>query len=162
MTTIDRTTGVSRFVRRPRSWSIFATTPDEVTQVIPARAMAPTGPHPSMSATSAPGTALSSMSINARHARSAEAADQLGGAVFDPEQQQEEDDADLGADLDELRALRDGQQAALAERETADQDERDRRDPEACRKAGEEPDAEDERADFDEDEGAVVHRDQPR
>ena len=55
-----------------------------------------------------------------------------------------------------------GKQPAFAEGETAEQDERDRRDAEPAASRAEQPIAEQERADLDEDERAVVHpRDQP-
>ena len=51
-----------------------------------------------------------------------------------------------------------GTKPAFAESQAADQDERDRREPEAPREPREERDAEQERADLDEDERSVVHR----
>ncbi len=51
-------TGVSRLPIRPRSPSILAMTPEEETQVTPARATAATGPQPSRNAAAAPGSAL--------------------------------------------------------------------------------------------------------
>ena len=111
-------------------------TPEEDTQVMPAIATAATGPQPSSSAISAPGAALSSMSMQAGHPRPLQVADQLLRGVLQAEHQQEQDDADLGADLDELLALREREEPALAEREAAEQDERDRRDARAGRRAG--------------------------
>ena len=106
MTRMDRMTGVSRFVRRPRSCSIFAMTPDDDTQVIPASASAATGPQPSTSAISAPGTAFEQHVEKPGGAGSADAAEEFVRAVLESEHQQEQDHADLGADLDELAALR--------------------------------------------------------
>lgn len=62
MTRTPRMTGVSRFPSRPRSVSTFAITPDDETQVTPASATAPSGPHPSSRAATAPGVALSAKS----------------------------------------------------------------------------------------------------
>ena len=62
MTRTERMTGVSRLVRRPRSCSTFAMTPDDETQVMPASATAATGPQPRISAIRAPGAALRAMS----------------------------------------------------------------------------------------------------
>ena len=56
---------------------------------------------------------------------------------------------------------RERDQPALAEREAAQQDQRDRRDPHPRREPAEQPDPENERADLDEDERAVVHLGQP-
>lgn len=58
MTRTPSTAGVSRLPSLPRSVSTLAMTPDEETQVTPASATAATGPHPSSSAATAPGTAL--------------------------------------------------------------------------------------------------------
>lgn len=57
-----RITGVSRLPTRPRSPSTFAMTPDDEIQVTPASTTAATGPQPSSSAATAPGTALSAQS----------------------------------------------------------------------------------------------------
>ena len=104
MTRIDSTTGVSRFVRRPRSCSILAMTPDDETQVMPASASAATGPQPSTSAGERARHGVQQHVEQAGDARSAQAADELVGGVLEPEHQQQQDDADLGADLDELLA----------------------------------------------------------
>ncbi len=62
MTRTPRTAGVSRLPSRPESPSILAITPDDDTQVTPARATAAVAPQPAIRARAAPGTALSSPS----------------------------------------------------------------------------------------------------
>ena len=54
--------GVSRFPRRPRSARSFATIPDDVMYVTPARSRAASGPQPSSNPARKPGVALSTRS----------------------------------------------------------------------------------------------------
>ena len=106
MTSTERMTGVSRLVRRPRSCSTFAMTPDDDTQVIPASATAATGPQPSRSAGERTGHGVEQHVEKPGDRDDLEASDELVRAVFEAEHHQQQDHADLGADLDELVALR--------------------------------------------------------
>ncbi len=157
MTSTDSTTGVSRLPSRPRSRSTLATTPDDETQVTPARATAAIGPQPSRSATAAPGRALRSASSEARDARLPQALHELVGGVLEPEHGQQEDDPDLRADLEEPGARIERQQTALADGEPGEQVEGDRRDAEPRRDATQDAEHQQERTDLDEQHRGLVH-----
>ena len=157
MTSTDRITGVSRLPSRPRSPSTLAITPEDDTQVIPASTIAACQPQPSRNAKPAPGSALSSMSISAGRCGRAQVADQLAGRVLQAEHDQQQDDADLGADLDELLARRERDQAAVPEGQPGEQVERDGREADPAADAAEHAEGEEQRADLDEQDRRTVH-----
>ena len=107
-------------------------TPEEEIQVTPASTTAATGPQPSSSAMRGAGQGVERGVDETGGVLGLEVGDQIAGRVLQAEHQQQQDDADLGADGDELLARAQRQQPALAEGEPGQQIERDRGEPEAA------------------------------
>ncbi len=94
---------------------------------------------------------------DARHSRRPEAADEFRRRVLEAEQREEQDDADLGAGLEELGTGIEWDEPTLTEGEPEQEVERDRRDPDTEREAPEQAHSEKQRADFDEEQRGLVH-----
>src|SRR6185437_13211288 len=83
---------------------------------------------------------------------------ELVGRVLQPQGQQEQQDADLRAGADELIAGRELEHAAMAERQTAQQVQRDRGNPEAAGETAQDAEAQQHRPDLGNDRvGVSVH-----
>ena len=112
-------------------------TPEEEIQVTPARTTAATGPQPSSSAASRRrAAALRTKSTSPAGYWVLRLETRSLARVLQAEHEQQQDDADLGADRDELLARAQRQQPALAEGEPGQQIQGDRGELEAARRTG--------------------------
>ena len=147
-------TGVSRLPSRPRSPMTLAMTPEEEIQVTPARTTAATGPQPmQQGGHRGAGHGVQGEVDQTGRVLGLEVGDEVAGGVLQAEHQQQQDDADLGADRDELLAGAQRQQAALTEGEPGQQVEGYRGELEAPGDPAEQPQAEDDRTELDQEDG---------
>ncbi len=94
---------------------------------------------------------------DAGHAGTMQSVDQLCRGVLESEHDQQQDDPDLAADLEEVLAGRERDRAAVTERQSGDEIEGDRRDPDPGREPGEQAERQQERAHFEQQERRLVH-----
>ena len=105
MTSTLRIDGVSRLPSRCRSVSTFETTPEELIQhTPPSRSAAAVMSHPSSRPSPKPGRKLATASTRPGMRAGAQPAAQLVGGVLEAEREQQEQDADLGRERDEVLA----------------------------------------------------------
>ena len=103
----------------------LAMMPDELTAVTPNMASALTGPQPSSSATTAPGSAVEQQVEHADRGLQADLGDEVGRGVLQAEQEQQQHDADLRAGLEEPVRRVERHEPADAEREPGQEVQRD-------------------------------------
>ena len=114
-------------------------------------------PHPSASATTAPGSAFKKRSRRPPIAPVARRGELLGG-VLEAEREQEEHHADLGCQPDEVFREVGADDAAFAEHEACDEVGGDGADADPVGDPGEDRQAEDDRPELDEGDRDVVGR----